>query len=113
MIMFETIQSYKQLVNYLSVEPAVLVYFSDEKCGVCKTLKPKIEYLTEQQFPNLKILNINAESNPEVTGRYHIFSLPSVLVFFNGKETILKIRNFSIQEFTNEINRYYTLLFDN
>ncbi|HZH73771.1 MAG TPA: thioredoxin family protein [Mariniphaga sp.] len=109
--MFSELMSHDQLEVTISENPAVLVYFSNESCSVCKSLKPKVEELVKQNFDKMKTLSINADSFPAITGQYRIFTLPAILVFFNGKETIRKVRNFSIREFGDELQRPYSILF--
>lgn len=109
--MFVELASYNQFETALSEEPAVLVYFSNEGCGVCKSLKPKVEELADQHFHEMKTFNINTDRFPEITGQFRIFALPALLVFFYGKETIRKLRNFSMKELSEELNRPYSLIF--
>ena len=110
--MFSEINSSSEFEKSISHEPAMLVYFSNDRCGVCKSLKPKIEHLVGQHFPKMKLANIKAEYMPELCGQYRVFAIPSVLVFFYNKETIRKIRNFSINELIEEIERPYSLIFE-
>lgn len=109
--MFLELSSCEQLEALLSKYSAVLVYFSNESCSVCKSLKPKVEELVKLNFDKMLPLSINADSFPEITGQYRIFTLPAILVFFYGKETIRKVRNFSIKELDDDIKRPYSLLF--
>jgi len=96
----------------LDKEPVVMVYFSGEHCNVCKALYPKIESLINNKFPKIKLIKLLTESSSEIFGQNQIFSIPTVIVYFEGKEFIRKIRNFSISELEQEILKPYNLFFE-
>ncbi|MDA3890025.1 MAG: thioredoxin family protein [Salinivirgaceae bacterium] len=89
----------------------VLAYFSHDKCSVCKTLKPKLsEYFTEH-FPKIKQTYINIEQQPELAAKHSVFTVPVVIVFFEGSETYRKARSFGVQELAELVDRPYKLMF--
>ena len=90
---------------------AMLVYFSHNQCNVCKVLKPKIETLLAEKFPLVGMFYVNTESVPVLAGQERVFTVPSLLVFFDGREYIRKSRNIGLQELENELERYYKMLF--
>lgn len=90
---------------------AALFYFSHEDCNVCKVLKPKIENLLSSQFPEFKMYFINTIKNPEITGQERIFTVPSIIVCFDGNEFIRKSRNIGLAELENELSRPYNIYF--
>lgn len=91
---------------------ACLIYFSHENCNVCKVLKPKIEKLLEADFPKIKMFYSDTIVNPEVAAQNSIFTVPTILVFFDGKEFLRKSRNIGVVELTRDIERPYSLLFE-
>src|SRR5690554_3370592 len=109
--MFTEIHTAKELENYIAAEKALLIYFSSNNCNVCKTLKPKVDSMIVNEFPGMISAFVKIDDVPKAAGQYHIFTVPVVLVFFQGKETIRKSRNFSIEELYREIHRPYSLLF--
>lgn len=86
-----------------------LLYLSRPDCGVCIALIPKIEEMIEN-FHNLEARYIDLDSIPEAAGKFSIFTIPGILVFIQGKETIRKARYVSIDELHGEIMRYSQLL---
>ena len=98
--------------NIIQNNSIVLVYLSGEHCNVCKALYPKIETLVNEKFPKIKLIKLLIEKSPEVFGQNQIFSIPTVIVYFEGKEFIRKIRNFSISELEQEILKPYNLFFE-
>ncbi len=90
---------------------AVLFYFSQANCSVCKALLPKIESIIEKKFPKIEVLYINTIEQPELCGQERIFSIPTILVYFEGSEFYRKSRHFGTDEFIAQIERPYNLLF--
>lgn len=86
-----------------------MLYLSRPDCGVCVALIPKIEEMIEE-FPNLESRYINLDQIPEAAGKLSIYTIPGILVFIQGKETIRKARYVSIEELRGEIKRYNDLL---
>jgi thioredoxin 1 len=109
--MIEEIHTQEQFNLLTAAEPALLVYFSTDICNVCKTLKPKVESLIEEEFPLIKAVYVNSEKYPDIAGQHRIFTAPVILVLFEGRETLRKMRNVGINELRQELQRPYSLLF--
>ncbi|HLV93458.1 MAG TPA: thioredoxin family protein [Aequorivita sp.] len=99
------------LKEIIATEVAVAVYFSAPNCGVCHALKPKVEALFSKEFPAIKFVHVEIDKSPGISGEYSVFSAPTLLVFFEGKEFLRKVRLMSIQELQDIIERPYNLLF--
>ena len=105
--------SNKHFDEFIANNEACLLYFSTPQCNVCKILKPKLEELINDEFPEIKMGYVNSELLPEVSAQQRIFTVPTILVFLGGKEFIRKSRNISLSEFQREIERPYSMYFDN
>jgi thioredoxin-like negative regulator of GroEL len=108
--MFAEIKSFEQF-EQLKQGSAVLAYFSNDACNVCKVLKPKLQELIEKQFPKIKLLYIKSDQLPEIAAENQVFTAPTLLVFFEGREYIRKNRNIGVSELEKEIGRLYSMLF--
>ncbi len=111
--MFLEIQSFEEFLKLKSTEPALLAYFSTEACNVCKVLKPKVAELIQTEFPKVKLIYIKSDILPEVAAQNQVFAAPTILVFFEGREYIRKSRNIGIGELRREIERPYSMIFEN
>src|SRR5690554_2865289 len=105
--MFTEIQSLEEFNRLKNDEPALLSYFSTDACNVCKVLKPKVAELIAEEFPQLKAVYIKSDILPDVAGQHQVFAAPTILVFFDGRETIRKSRNIGIDELRSAISRPY------
>ena len=108
----ETIQSYQEFEQLLENQDAVLAYFSTDACTVCKVLKPKVSEMIAESFPKMKMIYVQSDRQPELAAQNRVFTAPTVVVFFAGRETIRKSRAFGIDELKAEIQRPYSLLFE-
>ena len=107
--MFKDITSLSDLNEILSRKDAVLAYFSSNECNVCKVLKPKVLELLENSFPKVNQLYINLSEYPEIGSQHSIFTVSTILVYFQGKEFLRKSRNVGISELGNELKRPYEI----
>lgn len=108
----ETIQSIEEFRDVVDKNKAVLAYFSTDTCSVCHVLKPKVAQMVAEFFPLMKAFYIQSDRQPELAAQNRIFTAPTVVVFFEGRETIRKSRAFGIEELKGEMQRPYSFLFD-
>ena len=102
----------EELKQTIKNNDAVMIYFSGENCGVCKVLEPKIKDAFTLSFPKIKQIYINAEKYKTTAIEYGVFSMPTIIVYFDGKEFARKSRNLSVAVFIEELKRPYGLFFD-
>jgi thioredoxin-like negative regulator of GroEL len=99
------------LQHQLSTTDAITLYFSGDNCSVCKILQPKIKEAITNNFSKMQFLEIKTQDHPIICGEYSIFSIPTILVFLDGKEFARYGRNVSITQFIHNTSRPYNLLF--
>ncbi|HEY9168364.1 MAG TPA: thioredoxin family protein [Lutibacter sp.] len=107
-----TINSLAHLESILHDTSAVLVYFSTNSCNVGEALEPKVHTLLKTDFPKIAFYKVDMNFSPEIAAKYSAFVEPTILVFFEGKETIRKSRNIGIHELQSAILRPYKLIFE-
>lgn len=106
------IQSLQKLQNKINTGEPVLVYFSGENCSVCKVLKPKINNAVKENFPKIELYEVKADISKEIASNFSVFSIPTILVFFDSKEFKRVGRNLSVTRFIDELKRPYSLFMD-
>lgn len=69
-----------------SSEP-VLVDFHAKWCGPCKAMAPALEQVASEMKGKVKVVKVDVDENPGVTGTYGIRAMPTLLMFKGGKVT--------------------------
>ena len=64
----------------------VLVDFYAEWCGPCKIMKPRILDVAERMGDDIKVIQINVDKERELATRFRIASVPTLIIFKNGKQ---------------------------
>ena len=110
--LYDTVENLEQLQDIIDKEDAVLVYFSHEKCNVCKVLKPKVAEMLKEKFPKVKMVYADTVNSPEIAGQNSVFAVPSIITYMGGREYFRKSRNIGIGELKELINRPYQMIFN-
>ena len=64
--------------------PLVLVDFFAEWCGPCKMVPPILDEVKKTLGTKIKIVKIDVDKNPSVSGSFQIRSIPTMVLFRNG-----------------------------
>ena len=78
-----TDQSFDQEV--LQSPVPVLVDFWAAWCGPCKAIAPTVDQIAVDYAGKLKVVKMDVDANMEVSNRYGIMSIPSLVLFKNGQ----------------------------
>ena len=70
--------------HVLESNKKVLVDFYADWCGPCRTVSPLVEQIA-CEHPEYKVCKINVDEQPQLASEYRITSIPTLLVFENGK----------------------------
>ncbi len=71
----------------LNSEVPVLVDFWATWCGPCRMLAPVIEQIAKEQEGKVKVGKINVDEEMNLAAAFGVQSIPTVMVFKNGKVT--------------------------
>ncbi len=109
--MYKEIKSLEEFNQILADNDAVLGYFSNETCNVCKVLKPQIYDMIQKNFPKIKAIYIDISEIPEISAQNSVFTIPTIIVYLAGKETFRKSRHLGVEELKDAIKRPYQIMF--
>ena len=70
----------------LEADAPVLVDFWAEWCVPCHMVSPVVEEIGVEKAEALAIAKLNIDDNPEVTRKYGVMSIPSLILFVGGEE---------------------------
>lgn len=82
-----------------------LLYFTGKSCNVCKALKPKLLEAVHENFPEVPIRIVDVEEEPEVTGQNMVFTLPVVIIKYDGREQFRFARSFAVYQVLEKLKR--------
>ncbi len=70
----------------LKSEKPMLVDFYADWCGPCNAMAPVIEELATELDGKAKVGKINVDENSDIAVEYNVMSIPTLIMFKNGKE---------------------------
>lgn len=76
-------EKFNELIQ--SAKP-VLVDFYAEWCGPCQMMKPRLLDVAERLGNEAKIVQIDIDKEKALAERFHIQSVPTLIIFKNGKQ---------------------------
>ena len=96
--------------SFIQSNKAVVVYFSTPNCNVCKVLKPKVMELLADDFENFVFGYVNCDANKVIAAQNSVFTVPTLIVYVEGKEVLRKSRNIGLAELNDELSRISSFL---
>lgn len=105
-----TLSSLDELHTKLKEELALVLYFSSPTCNVCHVLRPKLMEALEEAYPSIGRYHADISLTPEIAAEFQVFSAPTIIIFFEGREFIRKGRALSVDGLLQEIKRPYELM---
>jgi thioredoxin 1 len=85
----------------LNNEKVSILYFSASWCGPCKILKPVMEEISKEMSDNIDINYVDINDNMELSGKYEIMSVPTLLFVKEGE---IKNKIVGLQPKTNIVH---------
>jgi thioredoxin-like negative regulator of GroEL len=109
--MYKTIKNLDEFNKIIKENLGVLVYYSNETCNVSKVLKPQIIEMLKDKYPEIPFYYVDISETPEISAQSQVFTIPTIIVFFDGRETIRKSRHIGLGELAEAIRRPYEIMF--
>ena len=95
--------NFNKLINS---EKPLLVDFFAEWCGPCKTMAPILKEVKSQLGDKSTIIKIDIDKNPEVAKTYQVRSVPTLILFKNGKSVWKQSGVIQANELVKIINQF-------
>ena len=99
------IQTKEHLEQFTSEEKLIILYFSSKGCNVCQAVFPKLMNLVEVY--SVKVAKISIDEQTEIAGQSLVFTVPTVLIFYEGREILRESRFIDFQKVERTLNLFY------
>ena len=84
----------------------VVVDFWAEWCGPCKMMAPMFSQATAQLEPRVRMAKLNTEQEQNIAAQFNIRSIPTLIIFKQGKEIARQSGAMDSQSLIQWINQY-------
>ena len=90
----------------INSDTPTLVDFFATWCGPCKTMSPIVEETKNILGEKAKVLKVNVDNNRDVSMKYNIRSVPTMVIFKNGEIVWRKPGVTSSKDLVEEVNKF-------
>jgi thioredoxin 1 len=71
--------------DVLAAPLPVLVEFTASWCPPCRMIAPVLAQIATDEADRLKIVALDVDENPEITRRYSVLGMPTLMLFIGGE----------------------------
>lgn len=109
--LFHKLDSAQELERLKAQNPILAVWFTGPDCRICKDLKPRLGALFSDHFPRIRLAEVDCAELPAAAASHQVFSVPVLMVFFEGRESLRMGRGLSLADLGQRLQRSYDLFF--
>lgn len=96
-------ETFQQIING---EKPVLVDFFATWCGPCKAMSPVVESIGKELAGQARVLKIDVDKNQSVAAQFQVQSVPTFLIFKNGKVVWKKVGGADKMTLVNQLRLF-------
>jgi thioredoxin 1 len=92
--------------DVVGASEVVLVDFWAPWCGPCKRVAPALEELAQKLEGKLKVAKMNVDENPTVPSQLGVRSIPTLVVYKEGKVVDTRVGALSLEELEGFVSQW-------
>ena len=92
--------------NVLESQKLVLVDFWAPWCAPCKAVAPKLDAVLKELDGKFDLIKVNIEENNEVPKSYDVRSIPTLVLFKDGRPVDRMVGNHSQEDIKSFVEKY-------
>lgn len=93
-----------EIQNFMHQNPVGVLLIKSRSCAVCEPVSAKLEVLL-QDFPQVSAIAVYAEEVREIAGCFLVFTVPTILVWVEGKEVYRESRFIRFEDLRSVLDR--------
>lgn len=99
------LNSINDIKDFIKENKFVMLYFSSEGCNVCDDILPRLKELLKKHS---KIVNgqVEIQNMPSVASVFGVFTIPTIIIYLEGKEIVRQSRYINFLELKEKIKRF-------
>lgn len=101
---FKDAQTLDEVKGVVENNELAFVFLYGEHCSVCHGVLPQVKPIVEK-YGQIATIQADVENIPELSGEYTVFTVPVVLLFFNGKEVLRMARFIETDKLSYQLNK--------
>ena len=92
-------------IDVMNSSMPVFVDFWAEWCGPCRMVSPVVEDLANEYDGKVKFVKVNVDQAGQLASRYNVFSIPTLVLFKDGKVVSQQVGASSKESYKDMIDR--------
>lgn len=101
---FKEAQSLEEVKAVVEQNELAFVFLYGEHCSVCHGVLPQVKPIVEA-YETIAKVQADVENIPELSGAYTVFTVPVILLFYNGKEVLRMARFIESDKLSHQLKK--------
>ena len=101
----KSLNSIEDIKDFIKENMFVMVYFSSDGCNVCENILPRLEEILKKHSKVMSA-HIEVQNLPSVASVFSVFTIPTIIIFLEGKEILRQARFINFLELEEKIQRF-------
>lgn len=99
------LESIDDIKDFIKENKFVMVYFSSDGCNICENILPRLKEMLKKHS---KVVSghVEVQNLPSVASIFSVFTIPTIMIFLEGKEILNQTRFINFLELDEEIQRF-------